>query len=248
MKKLFLGSLFFLLFSFFADSLMAADLTEKQLWAIALTGIMSEKNGSNLNTLNSSEMNTINKNIWLEILRRDWEINNRNELLKTLDEMENDGHASRLKLVKQIISEGIISVTKGEGENILVTTKNTTYKLSAIQYNRLRFTYSNWDKFKDRTILAWDLGRNIALCGWGYDVGFLTEEEALEKIMYYARLIQPLYNSWEEYGYDYYMGRVFWASGFGEATRYYIETKPIYEKLINKNGLWYNRKWNIDLK
>ncbi|MDR2176588.1 MAG: DUF1266 domain-containing protein, partial [Treponema sp.] len=73
----------------------------------------------------------------------------------------------------------------------------------------------NWNIFNDRNILAWDLGRNIALCRWGYDVGFLSEEEAWEKIMYYAKLIQPLYKSWEEYGYDYYMGRVFWASGFG---------------------------------
>jgi len=44
------------------------------------------------------------------------------------------------------------------------------------------------------------------------------------------------------------MGRVFWASGFGQAEIYDAETKPIYEKLISKNGLWYNLEWNIELK
>jgi hypothetical protein len=242
MKKMF----FWLLFVFLYNSLAAMDLTQKQLWAIALTGIMSERNRSNHNTLNSSAINNINKNIWLEVLRRDWGINNRNELLDTLNVMENDGHASSLKLIQQIISEEIVSAIR-EKENILVITKENIYELSTRHYNYLYFAYSNWDKFKNRTILAWDLGRNIALCRWGYDVGFLIEEEAWEKIVYYAKLIQPLYNSWEEYGYDYYMGRVFWASGFGEAARYDTETYPIYQKLIDNNGLWHNLEWNIDL-
>jgi hypothetical protein len=50
---------------------------------------------------------------------------------------------------------------------------------------------------------------------WGFDTGFLIEQEAWEKIMYYARMIQPLYTSWEEYGTDYCAGRLFWSSDFG---------------------------------
>ena len=242
MRKSFFG----LLFLFLCNFLIAADLIQKQLWAIALTGIMSERNKSNNNTLNSSAMNNRNKNSWLEILRRDWGITNRDELLETLNTMENEGHAGSLKLVQQIILENITSV-KMEEEIVLVNTKINVYELTMRRYNYLYFTYSNWDKFKNRTILAWDLGRNIALCRWGYDVGFLTEAEAWEKIMYFAKKIQQLYNSWEEYGYDYYMGRVFWASGFGEAERYDKETYPMYQKLINKNGLWYNLEWDVDL-
>jgi hypothetical protein len=41
----------------------------------------------------------------LEVLRRDWEVNTRKELLKTLDKMEYDGHANILKHIKQIITE-----------------------------------------------------------------------------------------------------------------------------------------------
>jgi len=189
MKKYYFG----LLFLIFGNILTAAELTKEQLWAIALTGIMSERNRSNHNTLNSSRMNTRNKNNWLEVLRRDWGINNKSELLETLDKMENDGHESALKLVQKIISEEVISITKGEEGNVLVNTKENLYRLSMRQYNYLYFTNTNWDKFKNRTIIVWDLGRNIALCRWGYDVGFLTEKEAWEKIMYYAKLIQPLY-------------------------------------------------------
>jgi hypothetical protein len=220
-----------------------AELTSEQLWAIALTGIMSERNNSNHTTLESNDMNEKNKKIWLEVLRRDWSINNREELLQTLENMENDGHAASLKFIKEIIQETI----QDKGEFSIITIYNK-YQLNSRQYNYLKFTILNWNRFSDRTILSWDWGRNISLCRWGYDVGFLTEEEAWEKIMYYAKKIQPLYSSWEEYGYDYYMGRVFWVSGFGEDVAYLLQTNPIYNKLIGESGYWHHLKWNIVLE
>jgi hypothetical protein len=238
MNKLFFG----LFFVFLGNLLAATELTKEQLWAIALTGIMTERNKSNYNTLNSSELNERNKNIWLETLRRDWGINNREDLLQTLDKMENNGHANALKNTQQIITE----IMEENGSFYIIAVYNK-YQLDSKQYNYLKFTIMNWNIFSNRSILAWDLGRNIALCRWGYDVGFLTEEEAWEKIMYYAKIIQPLYKSWEGYGYDYYMGRVFWASGFGEDMAYLLETYQIYQKLIGESGYWYNREWNIDL-
>jgi hypothetical protein len=243
MKKMFFG----LLFIFISSFLVAADLTEGQLWAIRLTGIMTELNRSNHNTLNSFRMSSRNKNRVLEMLKREWEITNKDELLETLKEVENYGHASRLRLIQQIINEEIISMALGNEENVIVITNVDTYDLTYWQYNSLRYAISNWDSYRNRSILAWDLGRIVALCRWGYDAGFFTENEAWEKIMYYARLIQPLYNSWEEYGYDYLMGRVFWASGFGESARYYDVTFPIYGRLIKINGHWYNKEWNVNL-
>jgi hypothetical protein len=63
-----------------------------------------------------------------------------------------------------------------------------------------------------------------------------------------VKIIQTLYNSWEEYGYNYYMGGVFWASGFKLDERYKTETFSIYQRLVSTNGLWYNLEWNIVLK
>lgn len=234
--------LFGLLFIFFCNLLSATELTKEQLWAIALTGIMTERNESNYNTLNSSKMNEQNRRNWLETLKRDWGINNREELLQTLSKMEHNGHANALKNIQQVVREII-----EEKRSFYIIDVYNKYQLNSKQYNYLKFTVTNWNIFSDRSILAWDLGRNIALCRWGYDVGFLTEEEAWEKAMYYAKLIQPLYKSWEEYGYDYYMGRVFWASGFGKDMAYLLETHQIYQKLIGENGYWHDLEWNVNL-
>ncbi|MDR1839575.1 MAG: hypothetical protein LBQ93_08365, partial [Treponema sp.] len=48
-----------------------------------------------------------------------------------------------------------------------------------------------------------------------------------------------------EYGYDYFMGRLFWASGFEEAETYFKRTEPIYKRLLN--GYWSQIEWYTDL-
>jgi hypothetical protein len=233
--------LVFLIIIFSCNSLLFAELTKEQLWAISLTGIMTERNGSNRSTLNADEINEGNINKWLDVLKRDWEINNREELLNTLETMENSGHASALKYIKQIIEETM----NQQEQSFSIFDIYNKYRLSQRYYNYLKFIFINWNIFNDQTILAWDLGRNISLCRWGYEVGFLTEEEAWEKIMYYAGKIQSLYNSWDEYGYDYYIGRVFWGSGFGEDINYLTQTDSIYKKLIA--GYWSHIDWYTDL-
>ncbi|MDR0642365.1 MAG: DUF1266 domain-containing protein [Treponema sp.] len=215
-----------------------ADLTEERRWAIALTGIMTEINNDSHDTLNFGAINGVNKRKYLEILRRDWSITTREELLETITVMELNGHASSLAFVKKII---------GENKDLSFNSIFNKFQLSSRQYNYLKFTIANWGHYYGRTILAWDLGRNIALCRWGYDAGFLTEDEAWEKIMYYARKIQPLYNSWAEYGLDYYFGRIFWASGFGAEMDYFLKTDDVYRKLMDQGGYWNSLEWKVNL-
>jgi hypothetical protein len=237
--------IFVILFSshilFSGNTLFSAELTKEQLWAIALTGIMTERNRSSRNTLNADVMNKKNTDKWLEVLKRDWGINNREELLEAIENTGKNGHASALKTIKLIIEE----MANSQGQSFTIFDINNKYQLSQKYYNYLKYVISNWSIYKNRTILAWDLGRCISLCRWGYQVGFLTEEEAWEKIMYYAGKIQPLYSSWNDYGYDYYMGRVFWASGFGEDTDYLKQTDPIYKKLLS--SYWHKIDWRTDL-
>ena len=237
MKKYLLFITFFLIF----NSLLFAELTKAQAWAIALTGIMTEIHNTSHNSLNPTAMNQRWKNNWLTTLSRDWGITTREELLEMLDSMENDGHAASFLEIKDIIYE-----ISGAGSESEVTAILKKYEWNQAKYNRFIYVINNWDKYYNLTLKAWDLGRNINLCRWGYTVGFITEDEAWEKIFHNAKLIQPLYNSWEEYGYDYFMGRVFWASGFGEEEEYFAVTEPVYNQLLK--SYWGLLDWRVDLE
>ncbi|MDR0313085.1 MAG: DUF1266 domain-containing protein [Treponema sp.] len=236
MKKYLVLIIIFLAF----NSLLFAQLTRAQMWAISLTGIMTEINGSYRNSLNVSMMDAISKLDWLIVLARDWGITTRQGLLDTLNSLENGGHAASFREIQGILYEVSRARNESEAEAILLK-----YDWDQTKVNRLNYVAANWSQYYNRTIKAWDLGRCISLCRWGYDVGFLTETEAWERIFHFASLIQPLYNSWEEYGYDYYMGRIFWASGFGEQESYLASTEPVYRKLLNSYWGWLD--WQIDL-
>jgi hypothetical protein len=233
--------LLFITVFFIFNSLLYAQLSKAQAWAISLTGIMTEINRSNRDTLNVSTINERWKNTWLEVLSRDWGITTREELLETLNRMESGGHAASFLEIKDIIYEIIAARNEFEITSIIMK-----YEWDQTKINRFNYVLNNWDKYYNRTIKAWDLGRNISLCRWGYNVGFITEDEAWEKIFRYAKQIQPFYDSWDEYGYDYYMGRVFWASGFGEEKSYIASTEPVYRQLLS--SYWGTIEWNIDLE
>jgi hypothetical protein len=218
--------------------LLSAELTKARFWALSLAGIMTELHKVNRNTLNPDEINETNRARWRETLRRDWGVTSREGLLRTLDTTENEGNASSLNYIKRIIGE-----TANQGFSIFDIYNK--YRLTQRQYNYLKFTIANWNALNSRTLMAWDLGRNISLCRWGYTVGFLTEEEAWEKIMYYARKLQLFYNSWNEYGTDYYLGRLFWSSGSGEDVDYMLVTAPLYDKLTT--GFWNHIDWYTNL-
>jgi hypothetical protein len=211
-------------------------LTPQQAWALALSGVMTEVNDDWHDALSFNKMNRTHKRRYKQILRESWNIHNRYELLMTLEATEYDGHAQSLAAVKKEIGENPDALTAGRFGGFR----------SGGRY--LRYVAANWNIYRDRTILAWDWGRCVSLCRWGYGSGYLSEEEAWEKIMYYARKIQPLYTSWEDYGFDYFMGRVFWASGFGEEKEYFEVTKVIYDDLTSYGGYWKSLEWDISLR
>jgi len=222
-------------------SFLYAELTKAQLWAISLTGILTEANSSYRNSLNAFAMNESGRNTSLRILNRDWDIHTREELFETLDNLEDGGHAASFKEIKEIIYE---LINAGPDEEAIRSILNK-FQWNQVKANRYNHVVRNWEKYQNLTLKGWDLGRSISLCRWGYSVGFMTEGEAWKRIFHIAELIQQLFSSWEEYGYDYFMGRLFWASSSGEEETYLQRTEPIYRRLLNSYWNWLD--WDIDL-
>jgi hypothetical protein len=237
MKKYVLAAAGFL----FCGAFLYAELTKAQLWAISLPGILTEARTGYRNSLNDMAMNESGRNSVLTTMRRDWDITTREELFETLDSLENGGHPAALKEIKEIIN---LVIRFGNTETALRAILDSV-QWDRVKWNRFRYVYNNWDKFWDITLKGWDLGRSVALCRWGYNAGFMTEDEAWQRIFHIARMAQQNFSSWEEYGYDYFMGRLFWASSYGEEEKYLLETEPIYNKLLNSYWGWLD--WDVDL-
>ena len=92
--------------------------------------------------------------------------------------------------------------------------------------------------------LAWDYCRLVWVAGVSYVAGYLTEEEAWQRIVPAARAIQVNYSSWREMGEDYLRGRQRWNG------RRDPQFDQIFQLLTNpddRNSPWNKNKWNTDL-
>jgi len=223
------------------NTFLYAELTKAQLWAISLPGILTEVREGYRNSLNDKAMNESGRNSVLGTLSRDWGITTREELFEMLDSLENGGHEASFMEIQEILYE----IAKAGDYRKAMQVILYGYQWDQVKWNRFRYVFNNWEKYQNVTLKAWDLGRSVSLCRWGYNAGFLTEGEAWKRIFHIARIIQPLYSSWEEYGYDYFMGRLFWASGSGQEESYLARTEPIYGRLLNSYWGWLD--WNTDL-
>ncbi|MES2645058.1 MAG: DUF1266 domain-containing protein [Myxococcota bacterium] len=70
---------------------------------------------------------------------------------------------------------------------------------------------ANRTLLEGRGLLAWDLGRYVAVVGWGRWAGFVSEPEAWQMIHLAAMRVQRTFKSWREFGRHYEFGRYYWS-------------------------------------
>lgn len=209
------------------------SMKQKQ-WLLGLPAIIMEVNRSSHKTLETepfSDKATLN---YKHILKKWWRINDRNELLESIKKLEKHGHnETYLKLC---------DILKNSPEEELKSIIQK-YNLSDKEANYYIFLKNNYTVAVAVNIVSWDLGRAASLIRWGYQVGYLSEAEAWNLLLFIGFKIQEQYDSWLEYGTAYACGRVFWASGFGKGEKYYWETKKVLDDLLLNGGLWEELEW-----
>ncbi len=77
----------------------------------------------------------------------------------------------------------------------------------------LHFIWQNRANFRQGDILAWDMGRLINMCRFGYTAGYMTEPEAWNTMHVGARQMQQAYANWGELAENYALGWRYWRNG-----------------------------------
>jgi len=89
-------------------------------------------------------------------------------------------------------------------------------------------------------------GRMEALCRWGYLVGHLSEDEAWSFILYAAGRVQGTFDSWEDLGRNYLIGREYWSHDETRAKGHLY--REAYLRLLRDPGSpWTQLPWYTDL-
>ena len=212
---------------------------DQKMWAIATIGIITEMNNDRHDLLGGCEKSEENSiRVREKLLKKWWGIENREKLIETLNWLNESGHRKRM------YDEGKALNALSQKEVIDVLNK---YKSNEQIHQRLYEAYWGFNAYGEKSILAWDYCRYIALCGWGFVANYLSEEEAWALIMPKAIELQGNFTSWGGMADNYLHGRAYWS------WKQTVGSKRPGHKAWralgwdNPDSPWKKYDWNMDL-
>lgn len=179
-------------------SLTAAQKT----WALATSAVLTERNRQRHDVLGGDERTEKNVSERKRTMSQWWDINGRADLFAVLKWLEEGGHRQHFEELGAFVE----SLSPEQYRQLKVKTS-----LNREASDQLAMVEKHYRKLGKKSLMGWDYGRYVWLCRSGYLVGYLTEEEAWERIMYAARTLQSSFDSWKDLGENYLIGREFWS-------------------------------------
>ncbi len=204
----------------------------QERWALAASAILSTYNQEPLDTLSAGGSVLGAK----RLLHDSWGISNHDDLLKTLDWIDQGGH-------RQLFS-AIGARTSNLSTDELA---RAVSHLDPENANSVMVAHRYYDRYSAQSISAWDYARYINVCRWGVTAGYISEEEAWPRVMHAAQILQQTFTSWNEFGENYLIGREFWSLRQTKIDGQAMRT--IYQGLLSRPGSPWNRiPWNLSLQ
>jgi len=205
-------------------------------WALATSALLAEHNAKRHNLLGTAIRTEENAREQAWSIFRWWGIANRGDLIEQLDSLRAEGHRAEFNMITGAFSDR----TK---TNVQIVEE---LRKAGMADNRIMVAQAEGPMLGPKSILGWDYCRYVALCRWGYLVGYLAEDEAWARIMPAAELLQATFDSWGDLGKNYLIGRQFWsASHSGKSGAGF---RKAYRKLLDDpESPWRACRWDLDL-
>ncbi|KAJ52368.1 hypothetical protein BD780_001197 [Clostridium tetanomorphum] len=214
--------------------------TKEQLhWGYAVGAILAEYNDQEIDLLGGSARDEESIEESREGLSEWWGIEDRDDLLDTIEELKNGLHNKIFMDIKNRIDH----LNDEEFKEEMNSFPNPEHKRDLEVIRK----YSK--EVGQVGILGWDLSRLISITGWGYISGYLDYNEANDIIMETARVVQRKFSSWEQIGKNYLIGYEYWSGDSPkDITGGLFMRNQIYKCLIKDSESPYNTlDWNLNL-
>jgi hypothetical protein len=206
-------------------------------WALGCAAVVTERNHDSHILLGGCGLSSRDIKEKTEILSEGWGIDSREDLFETLERIDSSGHRTKF----QMWGSYVWSLSEEEYQQVLASKTNDE---QTQQYIRIARQY--YEQLGDKGLYGWDYSRYIRLCRWAYVAGYISEQEAWEKIMPVARMLQKKFDSYADLGRNYLIGRQFWSGG--ESERNGWEYDDAFQRLREMRSSPWNRfDWDMDL-
>lgn len=208
-------------------------LTKRQLWLLATSGMLTQKNKERHDTLlpHGHEGGTQNlKESSQRALKRDYGINNLVDLADTLKYFDEIVTLKAYQHQWEFCSPAEFEAFKK------VNAKDKTIPNVVDMVHKYQFNLQESDQ-------AWHYGRCSWLVRHAFYSGFITENEAWQLLEENVSRIREIFNSWESFGISYLAGAQYWKRENYTETAIRSYKIDLNFLLTNKNSPWVLLSW-----
>lgn len=193
--------------------------TPPQRWALALGAVLTELNQGYHHELGGWGKGEHTARWCRDVLSKFWGVTDAVSFREVSAWLWNEGHRAE-----------VWAILRGLGAD----PSKDDDKQTLVRANR--------ELLEKNSLLAWDMGRFVAVVGWGYWAGYVPEHEAWRLLHEAATRVQGSYRSWRSFGKHYEFGRYWW-SGEDDA-----RVDAILAKLVEDPGSpWVQLPWALPL-
>ena len=196
---------------------------EAKQWALAATAVLTTltRREPRHDILGGAPKSPEGTGTARTILASSWGIDGRDKLVSTLDWLGSRGHSADYQAQAAAFAQAPPPQRQ--------------------QDPALAFVNQFGAEIGNRALLAWDLGRLLAVAGWGYLAEFCSEEEAWGALLSAGVRLRSTYASWDEHAKHYRLGATF-ADAASAA-----QLDPVLAQLTSApNSPWRAMPWRLD--
>lgn len=217
------------------------ELSDTLRWFNGTYAVITKLNGGDLNLVAGYEPSDMSQKLEQSLLERDWGVTDRASLDETLDWLLTEGHNEEaLYMFTDIGVEGMSREEIATAMNESGFDEEEQIMILAI--------YDAKAAYGENAIAGWDLSRAMSLMGWGYLAGYYTYEEAMDKSLETAQMIQQTFGSWDDFFNSYFLGYSYWSEqDLEDPTSKAYERRAVYEELKADPVGVYSVDWNTAL-
>lgn len=175
------------------------------------------------------------------MLKRDWHITDRDEMITQLYSLLRDGHREDFSFLRGRCASQ--KWTEAEVSRLRKTADVSTDDWERLW--RIQRFQANDRGIQHLDFAAWDFIRAAMLTRAGAGVGWLSEDEAFDTLALINRALQSCYSSWEEAWEAFRTTRWLWAAeGETQGAADDLHDRNRGEFLLGARGLWTAIPWD----
>ena len=221
------------------EDLSSIENTETIQWFNNTCAVLTAVNNWDYTMFGGAPANDTSKGVIEVVLSEWWNVTDHESAEETMDWLLGEGQRVSFAEDMDFLAEiGLADAAEEDRVDIILENFDVDEEEAR--------SYADWFAFYEQygpdAAAGWDYSRAMSLLGYYYFAGYYTEEEALDKSLETAKVIQGTFDSWDSFMESYFVGYEYWAEESSD------DRREIYEEIKTASDSPFSLDWGMTLE